>query len=686
MISKSLLTLGLFFIILTAGAQDMKEGFTLLETGQFAKAETYFFNVLKEYPENKTARLCYGRAVGLSGGPEKAIKLFENLLADFPEDYEVKLNYGESLLWNNKFTDAKTYYQKLIKEDAKSFPALLGYANTLSNLKTYEEALVYIDKALAVSVNNPSALTSKKYIYLGFAYQNQQAQNFEKAEELLQKNLTLFKEDKETLLNLANLYLITSNLEGAKEAYVRIAKQDAHKTTALNGLALVAHLKGDSKKALALSTEAYNSLQNTTDKTVLKQTTERYIQALIWNKKFKEAALKIEGINADPKDDNWVTALRATLAIYRSNFTKSLNYYDKILKKDSASFDGNLGKANTLKALGKNDGAYAQAEKTLTFYENQKDAVNFINQLNTTFSPVLETKAAYSFDNGNNNAFSVNNNVVYPLSTKFSLLGNYNYRTTKNDVTDNNASSNDFTAGIAYELFPRIIFKGIAGITATDTKTNNYTQFLTNVALHINAFKLQNLEVGYKRNLENFNADLMTRELVQNNLYANYNISTNVGLGWFTQYIYTTQSDENRRNLLFTSLYYNVMNNPLLKVGLNYQYIAFKDQLPTVYFSPERFNTGEVFINLMKDENTAKPKSTFYNLNAAFGYQFIEDQARQGTYRFQAAFGYKFSERSIVNLYGLHSNIASASAAGFTFSEVGLRFKWTILSKPVFRK
>jgi thioredoxin-like negative regulator of GroEL len=61
---------------------EMQEGFTLLEKGDFEEAESFFIAYLKNNPENKTAKLCYGRAVGLSGEPEKATGLFAELLED----------------------------------------------------------------------------------------------------------------------------------------------------------------------------------------------------------------------------------------------------------------------------------------------------------------------------------------------------------------------------------------------------------------------------------------------------------------------------------------------------------------------------------------------------------------------------------------------------------------------------
>lgn len=678
---KFIVTICIIATSITLSAQDMKEGFTYLETGKYAKAETFFSKILKDYPNNKTARLCYGRAIGLNGKATNANLLFTKLLKDYPTDFEVKLNYAESLLWSNKFTNAKSYYSNLVTENPKSFAALLGFANTLSNLKLYEDALVYVNKALDVSANNPNALTSKKYIYLGYAYQKQQAQQYEDAETLLTKSLQLFDDDKDSLLNLANLYLIWEKFDDAKATYERLAKQPQHNIIALNGLALVAHLKHKEKRALNLSTEAYTSLTTNTDASITQQTTERYAQALIWNKKYKTAQQLIDQLIISYPNKNWVLALRATLNIYKSNFKKSLADYNQILVNDSTSFDGNLGKANVLKALGKFDEAYNAANSTLKFYDNQKDATNFINTLDIKFSPQLDSKASHTFDNGDNKAYNFSTKASFPISTKLSVLGHYSYRTTNNTVSNNSANSNNLSIGIAYDLLPNITFNASTGLTSAKAESTDYSQLLAELFLDIKTFKLQNLTVGYKRQVESFNADLLDRELVQNNFYANYNLSTNVNFGWYTQLIHTTQNDGNTRNLLFTSLYYNLLAKPNIKVGANYQLISFKDQVPSIYFSPERFNAYEVFVNLIKDENTAKDKQWFYNLTGAIGHQYIEDDPKQSAWRLQGALGYKFSQRSLVNLYGTHSNIASATAAGFTFTEIGLRFKWVFTKK-----
>jgi hypothetical protein len=674
-----------YFLSLTIVSQEMKEGFNYLETGKYQKAKFFFKEVLKTYPKNKTARLCYGRAVGLLGNSNKAVKLFTLLLQDYPSDFEVKLNYGESLLWNKNYTEAKTYYQTLLKENDKSFPALLGYANTLSNLKEFTNALIYVDKALVVLPGNPNALVSKKYMRLGLANDKVSDQKYDEAEIILKENFTSFKDDKETMMNLANLYLISNQNSKAEEIYKALEKENT--LISFNGLSLVCHLNGNEKEALKLSKKALKNIINSNDTILNNQTKERYVQALIWNKKYKEAEKEINNLlSGYNTQENWILSLRATLHIYKSNFKSSISDYNLILEKDSTSFDGNLGKANALKASGFYDDAYKSALKTLIFYNKQKDATNFIKQLDLSFTPFIETKASYSYDNGNNEAYAYNASSEISFSTKFKLLSSYNYRTTSNSVTNLKAETNNLLIGASYQLLNNLILKGSLGITSSNSDTKKYNQLLTDISINIKPFKLQNLELGYKRDIQNFNAALLNEEIVQNNLLLNYSVNTNFNLGWFTQYYYTYQSDENTRNLLFTSLYYKILEKPSLKAGVNYQNISFKNQLPTIYFSPSKFNAVEIFIDLIKDEAAAKNKEWFYGLTAATGFQFIEDQKKQSTYRIQAKLGYKFSERSLINIYGTQSNIASATAAGFTFTELGLRFKWLLDRKPVFKK
>ena len=665
-----------------ANAQDMSKGFSNLEKGEFDQAEVFFATILKDYPQNKTARLCYARAIGLNKQPEKALQNFVALKKEYPGDLEIELNYAEALLWNKKFDEAKVFYTELVAKNPTSFVAHLGFANTLSNLKEYKEALLNVNKALELSPENPGALVSRKYIKLGYANQKVNEKLYTEAETFYDEILVDFPNDKETLLNKANLYLITKDHSKAKITYNQIAQNDP--IIALNGLSLVAHNEGKEKEALLIAEEAIEKVEGNTDEKLLNQTRERYIQALIWNKEYKIAENKIEELKPKYGNENWLLALSATLAIYRSDYKESVDYYSTILKNDDKSFDGNLGIANAYYAAGEIDKSIEAVHTTLEIFKNQNDAMGFMKKIKEEFTPFVEEKVSFSYDNGDNTAISSRTFIVFPLSTKWAVNTTYQFRKTGNSVTDIRANSSDLLVGLAYRFHPKIIFSLDAGFTSANSNTSSYTEPLFNSSFKMKPFKLQDLEIGYKRDVQNFNTDLINQRISANNYYLNYNLGTNYNIGWFTQYFYSTQTDNNTRNLFFTSLYYNILPKPFLKAGFNFQYMTFKDQVPTIYFSPEKFNAYEVFVDCLKDERATLNKSWFYNLNAALGYQFIEDNDKQSTYRIQARLGYKFSDRLLMNIYGGQSNIASVTVAGFTYTEFGLRLKWNILSKPVF--
>ncbi|MDO3695409.1 tetratricopeptide repeat protein [Wenyingzhuangia sp. chi5] len=675
----------LFFTTTVVCAQQMQTGFTYLETGDYKNAETFFENILKEYPENKTAKLCYGRAVGLNGKPEQAVTIFTELLNTYPSDFEIQLNYAESLLWSKKYNQAKDYYITLTNTNPKSFAALLGYANTLSNLKEYNKALEYVNKALVVLPNNPNAMVSKKYIYLGLANQQQQNQQYEEAIATLKTDMELFPKDRDIYLNLANTYIIAKKHQEAEDLFIEMQQDSTLYFHAKNGLALNAHLQEKEKKALEISTQTLSEINDHTAEKDIKNTQERYAQALIWNKKYKTAKKYIDEIAKGKENENWILGLKATLYTYTGDFNKSLKTYNAILNNDETSFDGNLGKANALKANGQINNAYLAARETLVHFPNQKDALNFINNLNSSYIPIFESDARYSFDNGDSKAYTSTSHVVFPMSTKLTLSTQYQYKKAINDVTDNNSTSNLIGAGLGYLVHPKINFIGTVGINKINGNKSSYDQFYTDILFKTKPYKLQNLDIGYKRELQNFNAELLNREIIQNNFYGNYNLSTNFNLGWFTQYYYTTQNDDNTRNLLFTSLYYNLIPKPALKTGINFQYLTFKNQVPTIYFSPAEFKAVEIFVNLIKDRGIAKSNNWYYGLTAAIGYQYIEKDPKQSTYRIQSNIGYKFTDQCYLEGFANHSNIASAAASGFTFTEFGVKFIWHFLKKPVFK-
>ncbi|MGB5370757.1 MAG: tetratricopeptide repeat protein [Flavobacteriaceae bacterium] len=660
--------------------ESLQSGFKMLESGSFENAEAFFGTYLKSYPDDRTAQICYGRAVGLNGRPMEANALFASLLKKYPGDFEIQINYNESFLWDRQYEVAKPLYAELVLNYPDSFGAALGYANTLSNLKEYDKALKWVMKARAMKPFNESAKTSTKYIKLGYANQFVNAQQYQQAKQLLNEIFIDIPQDRDALLNLANLFLLTEQVDSAKVIYQRSAITPKDSITALIGIALAEHIGENEREALRIAELAKSRVNRFGDDELTERSMERYGQALIWNRKFKSARKLIGNLQKQYSSRPWLITLEATLSMYTGEAKRSIINYDVLLNKDGNSFDGNLGKANALLAADQIIPAYQATFHTLDLFENQKDAIGLLEKLNHMHTPSVTQQGAYSFDNGNNLAFSSTTSSIAPFSTKFVTTVSYGYRTTENTVTGNRANAHVILAGMRYKLLPKTNLKTVVGLNNARFMEEAYTQPVLELKLMAQPYKLQNLEFGYQREVQNFNADLIEREIVMNHYGLNYNLGTNFNLGWYTQLMYTEQSDANTRNLLFTSLYYTMLRKPALKLGINYQYIAFQDQVPTVYFSPEKYAVMELFSDIRG--NLAE--STNYVASIAMGLQQVEQDLRTSIFRAEVGIQHQFTKRLSGNIYGKYSNLASATAAGFEFTELGLKLRWTLTKKPIF--
>lgn len=668
------------FIVLMSSlggfAQNMGDGFEMLEQGNNEEAVSFFEDVLIEFPSNKTAQLCYARAVGLSGDPAKAKSLFEDMLAEYSTDFEIKLNYAESLLWNQEYRAAVSYYMNLVKEQPLNFTALLGLANSHFNVKEFDEALRYVGKALEVTPNQSNALISQKYMRLGKASQLISELQFSPAMELLDLILASFPNDADAQNTKINAYLIQNDLESAENGYLQLKDS----ISSLTGLALIEHKRFNDKKALEFARLAKEKIKNETKAAKKEIALERFVQALIWNGNYNEAEKQLQLLDVVYPNQDFVTRLQATFGMYTGQLKKSLSAYQVLLAKDSTSFDGNLGIANAYRAKGDLTSALLFARKTLTHYPNQKDALQLIATIENSLSPTVETVLSYTKDNGENEALSVQAHAMLPWSERFSTTFHYGYRTTENKISKEMAYNTNASFGANYRIVNNTWIHGKIGFLKANTPTNDYSDVNGSVFIKSRPLPLQYLAIGVKRELQNFNAALIEEKIFMNSLEVNYNMGTRFGLGWYTSYMFTNQTDDNQRNLLFTSLYYNFTKRPLFKAGLNYQYLGFKDQMPELYFSPSKYQAAELFASL---EGTSKKWD--YAADVAGGFQFVENREGTTLFRINGKVNYAISPRFQIGVYGKYSTIASETATGFEFTEVGFKLRWQVTKKPLFR-
>ncbi|MCH9659707.1 MAG: tetratricopeptide repeat protein, partial [Bacteroidetes bacterium] len=639
-----------------------------------AKATVFFKDIISTHPNNKTARLCLGRAVGLSGRPKKAKELFIDLLSDFPSDFEIELNYAEALLWNKEYTEAKKHYKDLIKHKPQDFSALLGYANTLSNLKEYDQALSWIEKALSIFPENKNALVSQKYMRLGKAAQLIEQENPSAALLLLNENFENFPNDLDTRRAIINIQLIHNDLEGAEKNTLSLKDS----IEIFTGLSLIFHKRKKDKKALDYAKIAFQYLAEFPSLDDEIHVSERYVQALLWNGKIAQVKKELKKLEKRFPKDPFVLRLKASLGMYTGQFKKSITLYENILSKDSTSFDGNLGIANAYKGRGNLKLALLFANKTLEFYPNQIDAKKLIKEIETSMSPTVGTRTMYTVDNGKNEAQGIHTTGRIPFSNRLVSTLEYEYRSTENKISKEMAYNNNIRFGLDYRLLNNTWICNKVGFIKATGPSNNFQEINGSIFIKSRPLPLQYLEVGYSRNLQNFNAALIDEQIFMNNFSLNYNMGTNIGLGWYTGFMHTAQTDQNSRDLLFTSLYYNFGKRPNLKGGVNYQYLSFKNQRPSLYFSPDKYQALELFAEISGNKGNFS-----YHINTAVGMQYLQEDSSTSLFRIEGSLNYTPSERLRTTAYSKYSNIASATATGFEFLEVGVQFQWSLTKRNV---
>ncbi|CAL2078799.1 Tetratricopeptide repeat-containing protein [Tenacibaculum sp. 190524A02b] len=479
-----------FLLSKTIAQSTMNKGFIYLEKGDFAKAELFFEDFLEKHPKNKTAKLCYGRALGLNGNPSKAKLIFDELLSTEPKNLEFNINAAECLLWNKEFDLALEKYIFLQKNYPENPIIELGLANTYSNLKKYHKAIQHYQKS--IKLNNKIL-----GIYIGLAY------------------------------------------------------------------------------------------------------------------------------------------------------TYQANNQDKF--------------------------ALYTIEEALKLNSNNKQLISLKNTIQKKYRPRIEQKEVHTFDNGHNISRNSITRYIHPISTKTSIGFSYNYRSSKNDVL--NQQSNQYTMGIGFEHYLTNKIKLIGGLNYLKTNgfNNSYNDLTYSIGSKIKLGYNQNLNFSFQKEYHNFNAQLINSEIYQNHLSLNYHILTKYKIGWFTQYYFTSQSDDNIRNLWFNSIYYLLKKETPFKIGINTLLMGFKKERAEVYFSPERYFVFEGFVDYSIFKHSDKWKLNFI---AAYGFQEINATSSQQSFRTELNFGYQLSKKLSFLSFYKHSNQAVENAAGFEFNELGLLLKY----------
>lgn len=588
----------LFFLELQAQT-SMDAGFVLLEKGAYSEAKTFFADRLSEDPNNLTAQICYGRALGIGEDAQAAQSWFSDMASEHPGNLEVLLNLYESYLWKEDYTNALPGYQALTRDYPDNFNAWLGYANTLSNLKAYEEALVAIKRALVLDPGNRSAKTSLKYIRLGYAYQFQLSKKFVEAFDQLD-SLSLTHPGDEDLLR--------------SRAYTLLAA-------------------GESA-----------ALQN----------------------------------HLDTLSYQWVPLVRASAFLQRNKATRAIPLYDNYLREYPANQEARMGLAHALNAADRKKEAYVTVNALLQEYPALLAAEQLKARLEKERVAVLTNEVAHHWDNGGNTGWQMNASMRIPIGS-FVLL-----RPSYSELNALNASGEDnrLRTGSAiadFRLMPHTRLQAGVSMVQLQADDASYAYPLYTASMTTKPWAYASVSFGYKQQLEDFNAVLLEQRLRNSRYTLTFHQGSRKGWGVYTNLQDVSYSDGNHSSMAFTSLYKQFGQGKILKLGVNLQYLAFRESRPDLYFSPETYKAAELFCGY---EGTLWDQLKI-QAGLAGGLQQIETNDITPVGRINLVSSLQLAERFTLNLNASHSTISSGNSAGFKFSRVGLGLKWELAEKPL---
>ncbi len=660
-------------------AQDMTPGFAMLEEGKFKQAKNFFGEILKTDSANQTALICYGRATGLSGNVPEAQSVFNKLLKVKPGSEEVLLNLAESYLWDSKGAPAADIYAEILEGNPESFAALLGYANSMSMQKKYFKAYEYIKKALEVQPTNGQAKISRKFIRLGLAdFLASQKADYDQALEIVNENLKDDPQDQNSLMLKATIYLLSEDFEAAQKIYTDQIQNTLDKYI---GWSVTAHLLKNDKQAIKIVDEGLATITN--DKSGILKMKLQYVNALLWNGKLKEAENYLSELQKEYPNNAELLAAKAQVLIYMSDYEGGLDHYHRFLETDSTSFSGNLGSADAHHALGMDNLAYEGAFRTLIFFPGQKDVIGFINRLNATHAPGIETSVTLSETSDDSWRRKIAGEARVGLSALSHISAGYATEVFGDATDQDEIQVNSAIIGGGYRFNRRLrldarleLAKASGGATE-----QNYVNHLVQATLRVS--KSQQLILAQQKELQNFNRNLLAQNISMDHfILKNISFWKLAKIGWYTEFYHTQFSDGNARNLLFTSVYRNVTDQPLLKTGFNYSTMSFEESKPLEYYSPESFHNFEWFAGFNINQSKSFPLTIMADF--AVGYQ-MSDGDQIVAWRAQLKLQKEIGRLKIAG-HAQHNSLSAVANNGFSFSQAGFSATYRLSQKPIFYK
>lgn len=673
-----------WLIPVMAFAQSALEpGFEMLEQGNFAKAEIFFKSALEENPGQVTARICYGRAVGLNGSPQKALDVFSSLEREYPDNMEIALNKAEAFMWSQDYGQARQMFDQLLLRDSSNFSANLGAANARAASKDYPAALPLINKALEADPGNNNAMISKKFILLGLANLKKKEWLYPMAHGHLDAVELMFPGDKHARLLRSDVFLSEQRYRDAHKLFLQLVKDSIEITRAYSGLSYTSLLLQKKKDVLKFAELALESMGKTTpDTMLLVNTTIQYVNALGINRRFDEALNYLTEFEAQNGPSLPTQNARARMHVWDKELEEGEELYLALLEEYPKSFDVLMGMVDTKRASQDLDEALLLLKKARQIIPDQPDAFRLWKQLLQDDKPYILLGGSQLTDDGGNVGQSLNARIDLGRHGKFRPFMEGNNWQAFNQFSTGPAQQNTLAAGTAIQINSKMR-AGIKAGAVVFEGADSTDQVAPMGAVNFNFLlgKYHNFDLGFSKELHNYTDDLVRSGISRNQVTISYNFAAPTRFGLYASYSQIFQSDGNSQQSTFASVFYKLLEAPVLKAGINYNFMGFDQERSELYFSPRSSQAAELFLQFSSDQSPGK--KLLYQAFVSVGTQRVFNNTPQLTNRVELSLGYRFTPNLELTAHFQAGNTVQSTLSGYAYKKLSVNLQYRL---PVTKK
>ena len=651
-------------------SQTMTAGFEMLESGKNAEATVFFKDILRDHPENKTALICYGRAVGLSGNPAEAKLIFSKLDKTYPNDKEVLLNLAESLLWNSNFEDAISQYNVINNAYPNDAGVLRSLANAYAANQDYENAYQIILQSLAINQTNESSQHSHVSIGLAYAHQLKVEKKYSESLAVLESLSNNKPLNKNVIVSKAYTYLAMKDYDAAKHEFTQLKTASLDTIQSYLGLASVDLQKQNYKSSLASLKHGYFD-----DKQLSTQDSTQRFDLIFGNY-----------LNLKPKQADKIlnTSLKPLLSpsqhaekqIYVNLATESYENIPTLIDKiDNRKLQQDITLRYVLEA-----DKYKQFSDVLSNIDD-----SLLDDYSHTLLAKIENELAYQAnstmsyaeDNAQNTSKELTVDVSAPKALTFSPFLHLRSRWVQSPLAIQTANHSVLRLGSTIKTKHNQLASISLGVESNNISGENQ-QYQS--SYHLSYFvEINNrhfIKLITSRSQLDYNQDLLSENIWKNNIGLEHHIVSRSGIGSYSQLNRSYLNDGNSGIDAFNSLYVNLSQNPVIQTGLNSTLLTYKDAT-TAYYSPEYVFSISPFIKASNEYQTSQRWKYQLTLSAGQQYEAQADQAKL-IYNIQLRTGYILSQHLFGEIFYTYANNNSSLNNGFSTYITGLKIRYSL--------